>query len=124
MSPPAFRATFPGVSYQLGNVRYDHLFRLCFTHPYIHALRWFLPHQLRSKLVRSTFFSHVQGGTWTLTCGTAAGNHIQTTIIVDGVPKRVADYATVQGILIGVVAAYVVVVTILGPECVTLPLLL
>lgn len=29
-----------------------------------------------------------------------------------------------QGILIGVVAAYVVVVTILGPECVTLLLLL
>ena len=25
MSPPAFRATFPGVSYQLGNVRMIHV---------------------------------------------------------------------------------------------------
>lgn len=30
--------------------------------------------------------------------------------------KDVPDYATVQGILIGVVAAFVVVVTIIGPE--------
>ena len=50
----------------------------------------------------------------------AAGSHLQTTIVVNGVSKRVADYATVQGILIGVVAAYVVIVTILGPECVYL----
>jgi hypothetical protein len=27
MSPPAFRATFPGVAYQLGNVRYLGAFR-------------------------------------------------------------------------------------------------
>ena len=27
MSPPAFRATFPGVSYQLGNVRMIHVYR-------------------------------------------------------------------------------------------------
>lgn len=30
--------------------------------------------------------------------------------------KVVPDYATVQGILIGVVAAFVVIVTIIGPE--------
>ena len=34
----------------------------------------------------------------------------------DGNPKVVSDYATVQGILIGVVAAFVLVVTIIGPE--------
>lgn len=46
----------------------------------------------------------------------AAGNHLRTNIIVDGVLKNVANYATVQGIFIGVIAAYVVVVTIFGPE--------
>lgn len=35
---------------------------------------------------------------------------------MDGVTKNVPDYATVQGILIGVVAAYLIIVTILGPE--------
>ena len=30
----------------------------------------------------------------------------------------VSDYAKVQGILIGVVAAFVLIVTIIGPECV------
>lgn len=76
LSPPAFRATFPGVSYQLGNMVSS-----------------------ASAQIEAT-----------------AGGNIQTTIIEHGVPTRVADYATVQGILIGVVAAYVVVVTILGPE--------
>lgn len=35
---------------------------------------------------------------------------------VNGVTKTVTDYATVQGILIGVVSAYLIVITILGPE--------
>lgn len=34
----------------------------------------------------------------------------------NGQPKIVSDYATVQGILIGVVAAFVLVITIIGPE--------
>lgn len=46
----------------------------------------------------------------------AAGNHLRTNIVVDGVVQNVADYATVQGIFIGTVAAYVLVVTIFGPE--------
>ncbi|KAF8889142.1 carboxylic acid transporter protein [Gymnopilus junonius] len=58
MSPPAFRATFPGVAYQVGN---DYHYR-----------KW--------KVV------------------------------------NVPDYAKVQGILIGVVAAFVFVVTLIGPE--------
>jgi len=65
----------------------------------------------------------------------AGGEHLTTTIIVNGKPKVVADYATVsgvicyvvvvfpliiglqvQGILIGVVAAFVIFITIIGPE--------
>ena len=44
------------------------------------------------------------------------GENLRTTIMVDGKPKDVPDYATVQGILIGVVAAFVVFITIIGPE--------
>lgn len=48
---------------------------------------------------------------------TAGGAHLRTTVTDhNGQPKEVPDYASVQGILIGVVAAFVVVVTILGPE--------
>ena len=46
------------------------------------------------------------------------GDHLKTTIVVDGVPKVVDDYARVQGILIGTVAAYIIFLTIIGPECV------
>ena len=34
----------------------------------------------------------------------------------EGKPEVVSDYATVQGILIGVVAAFVLVITVIGPE--------
>ena len=50
----------------------------------------------------------------------AGGNHMKTTIIKDGKRTVVPDYARVQGILIGVVAAYILVLTIIGPECVLL----
>ncbi|KAH0826253.1 carboxylic acid transporter protein [Lanmaoa asiatica] len=76
LSPPAFRATFPGVAYQLGNMV-------------------------------SSASSQIEA---------TAGNNLRTNIVVNGVLKNVADYATVQGIFIGVVAAYVLLVTILGPE--------
>ncbi|KIO06088.1 hypothetical protein M404DRAFT_999301 [Pisolithus tinctorius Marx 270] len=76
MSPPAFRATFPGVAYQLGNM-------ISAASAQIEAV---------------------------------GGSNIRTTITVGGVTKNVPDYATVQGILIGVVAAYLIIVTILGPE--------
>lgn len=76
MSPPAFRATFPGVAYQLGNMV-------------------------------SSASSQIEA---------TAGGHLRTTVTVGGVTKNVPDYATVQGILIGVVSAYVIIVTILGPE--------
>lgn len=42
----------------------------------------------------------------------AGGDHLRTTVQGQDVP----DYAKVQGIFLGVVAAYLIVVTIFGPE--------
>ncbi|ELU41400.1 carboxylic acid transporter [Rhizoctonia solani AG-1 IA] len=72
MSPPAFRATFPGVAYQLGNMISS-----------------------ASAQIEAT-----------------GGEHLRTT--AQG--KDVPDYAKVQGIFLGCVAAYLVVVTIFGPD--------
>ncbi|KAF8965854.1 MFS general substrate transporter [Flammula alnicola] len=77
ISPPAFRATFPGVAYQVGNMVSS-----------------------ASAQIEAT-----------------GGDNLKTTIIVNGKPKIVPDYATVQGILIGVVSAFVLFITIIGPEC-------
>ncbi|KAI5119399.1 hypothetical protein M0805_005942 [Coniferiporia weirii] len=76
ISPPAFRGTFPGVAYQLGNMVSS-----------------------ASAQIEAT-----------------GGNHLRTTIVESGVPTNVPDYAKVQGILIGVVCAFVLVVTTVGPE--------
>jgi SHS family lactate transporter-like MFS transporter len=72
ISPPAFRATFPGVAYQVGNMISS-----------------------ASAQIEAT-----------------GGDNIKTTL--NG--KVVPNYATVQGILIGVVAAFTLVVTLFGPE--------
>lgn len=48
--------------------------------------------------------------------GLAAGNSLRTNIVVGGTLKNVPDYATVQGIFIGIVVGYVILVTIFGPE--------
>jgi len=72
MAPPAFRATFPGVAYQLGNMVSS-----------------------ASAQIEAT-----------------GGNNLKTTFK----GKVVPDYAKVQGILLGVVAAFVVFITIIGPE--------
>ncbi|KAA1474767.1 carboxylic acid transporter [Dentipellis sp. KUC8613] len=77
MSPPAFRATFPGVAYQLGNMV-------------------------------SSASAQIE---------TRGGDNFKTTIHkADGTTAIVPDYATVQGILIGVVAAFVVVIVAIGPD--------
>ncbi|KAF5335377.1 hypothetical protein D9611_011749 [Ephemerocybe angulata] len=76
MSPPAFRATFPGVAYQIGNMISS-----------------------ASAQIEAT-----------------GGENLKTTILKNGVPTVVPDYATVQGILIGCVAAFVIFITIVGPE--------
>ncbi len=46
------------------------------------------------------------------------GDHLKTTIVKDGQRTVVPDYARVQGILIGTVAIYIILLTIIGPECV------
>ncbi|PPQ70216.1 hypothetical protein CVT26_014473 [Gymnopilus dilepis] len=76
MSPPAFRATFPGVAYQVGNMVSS-----------------------ASAQIEST-----------------GGEHLRTTLVQKGQIVDVPDYAKVQGILIGVVAAFVFIVTLIGPE--------
>ena len=43
---------------------------------------------------------------------------MKTTIIKDGKTVVVPDYARVQGILVGIVAAYILFFIIIGPECV------
>ncbi|KAF8523993.1 MFS general substrate transporter [Gautieria morchelliformis] len=72
LSPPAFRATFPGVAYQVGNMV-------------------------------SSASARIEA---------VGGQNLRTT--VNG--RNVPDYAKVQGILMGVVAAFIVIVVILGPE--------
>ena len=44
---------------------------------------------------------------------------METTIIRNGKPTVVPDYATVQGILLGAMSAFVIFITIIGPECVS-----
>jgi hypothetical protein len=48
---------------------------------------------------------------------TAGGAHQK--VLLNGKPTP--DYATVQGIFIGVVAAFTLFMTIIGPECVFSP---
>jgi len=76
MSPAGFRATFPGLCYQIGNMISS-----------------------ASAQIEAT-----------------GGDHLKTTIIENGTATVVPDYARVQGILIGVVAVYIIVLTIVGPE--------
>jgi SHS family lactate transporter-like MFS transporter len=76
ISPPAFRATFPGVAYQLGNMVSS-----------------------ASAQIEAT-----------------AGDDLRTTLFRDGKYEDVPDYAKVQGIFIGCVAAYLIIVTVFGPE--------
>lgn len=76
ISPPAFRSTFPGVAYQLGNMV-----------------------SAASAQIEAT-----------------GGEQHKTTIQTASGPKVVPDYALVQGVFIGVVATYILVLTLLGPE--------
>jgi hypothetical protein len=50
------------------------------------------------------------------------GDHMKITIIQNGKPKVVPDYAKVQGILLGAIASFVIFITIIGPECVFVPI--
>jgi SHS family lactate transporter-like MFS transporter len=44
------------------------------------------------------------------------GDHLKTTIKIDGKSTVVPDYATVQGILLGTIVVFVICITIIGPE--------
>jgi uncharacterized YccA/Bax inhibitor family protein len=46
------------------------------------------------------------------------GDHMKITIIKNGKPEVVPDYAKVQGMLLGAIAAFVIFITVIGPECV------
>ena len=95
ISPPAFRSTFPGVAYQLGNMVSSASAQIeasaCISYD-----GW----TVRTHLVHST----------------AGGEHSRTTIQGPNGPEDVPNYAQVQGIFIGVVAAYLIVMTLIGPE--------
>jgi SHS family lactate transporter-like MFS transporter len=76
MSPPAFRATFPGVAYQLGNMV-------------------------------SSASSQIEA---------VGGANSQITVFQNGQNVVIPNYAQVQGILIGVVSAFVLFLAVIGPE--------
>lgn len=46
----------------------------------------------------------------------AGGQHIKTTIETSNGPQVVPDYALIQGIFIGCVSAYVIILALIGPE--------
>jgi SHS family lactate transporter-like MFS transporter len=50
------------------------------------------------------------------------GDSMKITIIKNGKPEVVPDYAKVQGILLGAIAAFVIFITVIGPECVFVPI--
>ncbi|KAF5370282.1 hypothetical protein D9758_006913 [Tetrapyrgos nigripes] len=77
VSPPAFRASFSGIAYQLGSMVSS-----------------------ASAQIEAT-----------------GGDNLRVFLSKsDGTFANVPDYGTVQGILIGVTAAFVLIVTLLGPE--------
>ena len=106
MSPPAFRATFPGVAYQLGNVRSSLAFTLCFTASTTYSYSLILQMvSSASAQIEATGGDHQR---------TTLKNPDGTPVIKDGQPVDIPDYAKVQGILIGVVAAFVILITIVS----------
>ena len=46
---------------------------------------------------------------------------MKTTIMKNGKLTVVPDYAKVQGMLLGGIAAFVIFITVIGPECVSFP---
>ena len=49
-------------------------------------------------------------------CSIAGGEHLRTTIQGPNGPENVPNYALIQGIFIGCVAAYTIVLALIGPE--------
>ena len=76
---------------------------------------WCLLLLLKSKPVRKSP-SMVELLSFHLVRSTAGGEHSRTTIQGPNGPENVPNYALVQGIFIGVVAVYLIILTLIGPE--------
>ena len=44
------------------------------------------------------------------------GAHLKKTVVRNGKVEVIPDYATVQGILLGAIATFVIFITTIGPE--------
>lgn len=100
ISPPAFRSTFPGVAYQLGNM-------VSAASAQIEAGQYIFFHSAPSLYIY--IYTH-------LLPSAVGGDQHHTTIKTSAGTETVPDYAFVQGIFIGVVAIYVIILTLFGPE--------
>ena len=92
MSPPAFHATFPGVAYQLGNVN---LLPLIVSQPYIW---WHPPLRHKFKPVRLRLSSYIPSSLNILK-SLVGGQNLKTTIIKNGTPTVIPDYAKVHTVI-------------------------
>ena len=95
ISPPAFRSTFAGVAYQLGIMASSPAAQI--------EAGACLSFNDRTVLTRTFRFI-------------AIGEHLRTTIQGPSGPENVPNYAFIQGILIGCVAAYIIVLVFIGPD--------
>ena len=95
ISPPAFRSTFAGVAYQLGIMA-------------------------SSPAVQIEAGAYLSFDDWTILTRPsrpiAIGEHFRTTIQGPDGPENVPNYALIQGIFIGCVAPYIIVLAFIGPE--------
>jgi len=95
ISPPAFRSTFAGVAYQMGTM-------VSSASAQIEASEY-------PSFNNCIMLTH-------LPRFIAGGEHLRTTIQGPNGTENVPNYALIQGIFIGCVAAYIVVLTLIGPE--------
>jgi len=96
ISPPAFRSTFAGVTYQLGTLVSS-----------------------ASAQIEASGHSSSNGDCIFLNClprSIAGGEHLRTIAQGPNGPEDVPNYALIQGVFIGCVAAYIIVLALIGPE--------
>jgi len=77
---------------------------------------WSPPLPLRSKPVSTSPSPRLHHPLTHLFRFTAGGEHSRTTIQTPTGPRDVPNYALIQGIFIGAVAAYLLFFTLIGPE--------
>ena len=105
MSPTAYRATFPGVMYQLGNVR--HCFYTGWARVAYVVVQ--MVSSAASQIEASTLCSVLNAITiqtdecfpfFLSFCISAGGDHLKTTVVKNGKVTVVPDYATVCNALV------------------------